>query len=304
MNKSLEYPVISIIIPVFNDVERLQTCLDALRGQTYPPDRYEIVVVDNGSSDDLQPVVSQFSQARLVYEPQPGSYAARNRGIDLAKGEIIAFTDSDCTPAPDWLEKGAAALLSLPNGGIVAGRVELYYQNPSRPTAVELFDSITFLQQKRYVEQDHFGATANLFTFKAVLDSVGPFNTAMKSGGDAEWGNRVFDQGYTVAYAEDSWVAHPARQSWGELYKKVVRITGGGHDLRAPTRRSPSLGVWLKLLQDLKPPTRTALQQLNNSDRLSTIYQKIKVLALIYAIYYVKVWTRFRLQLGYSTQRQ
>ncbi|MBE9139440.1 glycosyltransferase family 2 protein [Nodosilinea sp. LEGE 07088] len=295
---------VSVIIPVFNDAERLQVCLMALAKQTFPRDRYEILVVDNGSSDDIQSVVDQFPGATLAYEAQPGSYRARNLGITLAQGEILAFTDSDCTPAPDWLEIGVAKLLNLPNAGLVAGRVELYYQNPNRPTAVELFDSMSFLQQKDYVEQDHFGATANLFTFKTVVEAVGPFNTSMKSGGDAEWGNRVYDQGYSVAYAEDSWVAHPTRQTWGQLYKKVVRITGGGYDLHTQQRRRLNLRVWLKLLQDLKPPLRTALQQINGSHRLTTSYQKIQVLGLIYAIYYVKVWTRLRLQLGYSSQRQ
>lgn len=293
---------VSVIIPVFNDGDRLRICLQALERQTYPQGCYEVLVVDNGSSEDIQGIVTQFSHARFAHERQPGSYAARNQGIAVAQGAVLAFTDSDCTPASDWLEKGVAKLLSLPNGGLVAGRVELYFKNPNSPTSVELFDSVTFLQQERYIEKDNFGATANLFTFKAVVEAVGPFNTGMKSGGDAEWGNRVFDQGYTVAYAEESWVAHPARESWSELYKKVVRITGGGHDLHS--QQHGSLSTWVKLFKDLKPPTRTALQQISGSDRLVKIHQKIKVFGLIYAVYYVKIWARFRLQLGYDSQRQ
>ncbi|PSN14668.1 glycosyl transferase family 2 [filamentous cyanobacterium CCT1] len=303
MKAKIENCSVSVIIPVFNDSERLQVCLSALEQQTYPSDRYEVLVVDNGSTEDIESAVANFPHARFIHEPQPGSYAARNHGTTLAKGDILAFIDSDCTPAPDWLEKGVAKLIGLPKGGLVAGRVELYYQNPKHPTAVELFDSITFLQQQKYIEQDHFGATANLFTYKSVIESVGPFNTNLKSGGDAEWGNRVYNQGYTVAYADDSWVAHPARRSWQEIYKKVVRITGGGHDLHSQQPMYSPLRSWIKLLQDLKPPTRTALQQVNN-ERLSNFHQKIKVLGLIYAVYYAKVWARFRLQLGYSSQRQ
>ena len=86
---------VSVIIPVFNDAERLKICLTALEKQTYPQDYYEVIVVDNGSDENLENVVKQFTQAKLAYYPELGSYAARNHGIALAKGEILAFTDAD-----------------------------------------------------------------------------------------------------------------------------------------------------------------------------------------------------------------
>ena len=88
------FPKVSVIIPVFNDKQRLEKCLEALENQTYPKDCYQIVVVDNASTVDLKSTVMQFQQARLYYEEKPGSYAARNKGLSVATGEIIAFTDS------------------------------------------------------------------------------------------------------------------------------------------------------------------------------------------------------------------
>jgi len=97
-------PFVSVIIPVYNDPERLKTCLQALEEQTYPQSSYEVIVVDNGSDESIEPIVTEFNQAKAGYEPHPGSYAARNKGLSLARGEVIAFTDADCIPALDWIE--------------------------------------------------------------------------------------------------------------------------------------------------------------------------------------------------------
>lgn len=117
---------VSVIIPVFNDAERLKICLTALETQTYPQDCYEEIVVDNGSDESLENIVKQFPQAKLAYCNNPGSYAARNHGISLAKGEILAFTDSDCIPASDWLTMGVKRLVATANCGLVAGKIEIF----------------------------------------------------------------------------------------------------------------------------------------------------------------------------------
>src|ERR1041385_8126335 len=101
---------VSVIIPVWNDPERLTKCLDALRKQTYPAHSYEIIVVDNGSAVPVDRVVASYGHARVVHEQRVGSYAARNSGLKVARGQVIAFTDADCLPAPDWIEKGVAHL--------------------------------------------------------------------------------------------------------------------------------------------------------------------------------------------------
>jgi len=87
-------PLVSVIIPVYNDAERLQTCLAKLALQTYSA--YEVMVVDNGSRDLLtvQNIVAAYPFAQLLTESIPGSYAARNCGIAQAQGDILAFTDA------------------------------------------------------------------------------------------------------------------------------------------------------------------------------------------------------------------
>ena len=91
-----EVPRVSIVIPVFNQAQDLGRCLAALERQTYPADRFEAIVVDNGSDEPIGPVTERFSFVRAICEPAPGSYAARNRGIEASRGEVLAFTDADC----------------------------------------------------------------------------------------------------------------------------------------------------------------------------------------------------------------
>lgn len=117
---------ISVIIPVFNDRERLKLCLTALENQTYPQELYELVLVDNGSEENIAEIAHQFKQVVLTTEKQRGSYAARNRGIKIAKGELLAFTDSDCIPANDWLERGVNYLVSVPDCAVFAGRIDIF----------------------------------------------------------------------------------------------------------------------------------------------------------------------------------
>src|ERR1041385_9155423 len=110
-------PDVSVVIPVLGDAERLALCLDALDRQTLPANRFEVIVVDNASDRDeaIAAVVAEHApRFRLLHEPRPGSYAARNRAIADARGTIIAFTDADCIPRPDWLERGIAALHAAP----------------------------------------------------------------------------------------------------------------------------------------------------------------------------------------------
>src|ERR1044072_31217 len=110
---------VSVIVPVWNDAARLDACLRALDMQTYPCELYEIVVVDNDSDEAVGPVVESHGRARLVHEARPGSYAARNTGLAHARGEILAFTDADCLPVEDWIERGVERLKQSGGG---AGR--------------------------------------------------------------------------------------------------------------------------------------------------------------------------------------
>lgn len=297
MNGSSIY-FVSVIIPVFNDSERLNLCLQALEEQTYPKNLYEIIVIDNASEEEVESVVGRFSQTLYTRESKPGSYAARNKGISLAKGDIFAFTDSDCIPNRDWLERGIARLLQVTNCGLVAGRVNLFFKDKERPTTAELYDSITFLQQNKYIKDLHFGATANLFTFKSIFKRVGLFDAKLKSGGDKEWGNRVFASNYELVYCDDACVNHPTRHSFRELREKVIRVTGGLHDLQV----KDNTALWMlirQLRKFLQLPALSIFRSVSSEKRLKRSEHKVRVMLMMIIVHYIKYWTRIQLQLDF-----
>lgn len=295
-------PFVSVIIPVFNDHEGLERCLQALEKQTYPARLYEIIVVDNGSDKSIEQVVARFRQAQFAFESCPSSYAARNRGIAIATGKVIAFTDSDCLPFPDWIEKGVANLLGTPNCGLVAGKIEMFSKNPQRPTPVELYEITTYLIQDEYVKFHSFGATANLFTSRTVFERVGIFDGETKSSGDLEWGQRVASSGYKLIYADDARVAHPARATFGQLYRKAVRVIGGYHDLKRKRRRVVFGANDRGLVSSFLPPISYPVY-IWREPKLKSVGDKIKVVAVIFFVRYVEAWEKLRLKLGGKSKR-
>ena len=273
-------PFISIIVPVFNDLERLKLCLNALLKQTYPLEQYEIIVVDNDSEESLESLKSSFPHVKLTQELRSGSYCARNKGITLASGEVIAFTDSDCIPYPDWLEQGVQALLSHSNCGIVAGQVELFVQDPNHPTLIEFYEKVSAFPQEKYVKERQFGVTANLFTFKDVIDRVGQFNDTLKSGGDREWGRRVTHHGYQVIYADNVCVKHPARKTWKQLHTKIIRQTSGLLDINKLEENQSKFDDFINWIAYLLPSPRI-IKLIIKDTEINGIITKTKVIGVM-----------------------
>lgn len=224
-------PLVSVIVPVYDD-PRLALCLDALSRQSYPADRFEVIVVDNGSSGLPESVAAGFSNVVVCFEPKRGSYAARNSGVRAANGEVFAFTDADCLPVPDWLRLGVAPLLGDDGAGVVGGEVTIFPREPQRTTAAELWECVWGFPQQEFVEAKGFAATANLLTSRRVFEAVGPFNGDLMSGGDVEWGRRARRDGHRLVFSREARVLHPARRHLKDLLGKYRRTCGGKYQLR------------------------------------------------------------------------
>jgi len=217
-------PFVSIIIPVYNDPQGLARCIDVLGKQTYPRDRFELLVVDNGSTDATREVATHPGVTLLQELDVQSSYAARNTGIRHAKGEILAFTDADCLPVPDWLSQGVMAIVGQ-QADLASGNVRFVYS--SKRSGAEIWDSITNMQIEENIAQRNVSKTANLFVRRELFEELGLFPQNLKSGGDVIWTSKATSKGKKLVYQSAAEVAHPAR-GFIKLLTKQLRV-GTGH---------------------------------------------------------------------------
>ena len=203
---------ISVVVPTYKRPELLNRCLTALFMQTMDSSGYEIVVVDDGPTDETREVVLSWSRRRgprlryLANESRHGPATARNRGWRAAHGDIIAFTDDDCIPAADWL---AVASIPFDDPAVdgISGRIIVPV--PSVPTDYE--------QTVAGLEHGPF-ATANCLYRRRVLSVVGGFDerftVAWREDTDLEFALRA--QGYRLVRQPAAIVVHPVRPArWG-----------------------------------------------------------------------------------------
>lgn len=247
-------PEVSVVVPVRDGQPELGRCVEALLRQSYPAGRFEVIVVDNGSRP---PVTDRWGPpVRVVHEGEQGSYAARNRGVAVAAGDVVAFVDADCIPHPGWLEAGVESLRRCGPVVLVAGRVNV--TTSGVPSLAELYERVYAFPVQMYADQD-FGVTANLFARRSLLESLGRFDSSLRSGGDRELGRRAIAAGGQVIVEPGAIVDHPARATITDLAAKQRRVIAGHVALahRAGQTRWQLVrwGLW-----QLRPPVKAGAQ--------------------------------------------
>ncbi|BBM03891.1 glycosyltransferase family 2 protein [Microbulbifer sp. GL-2] len=214
----------SIIVPVFEQwhfVDKLSACLEA---QTICRDSFEVIFVDNGSKDFICPNTMP-KNFRVISCKKPGSYSARNYGIRQSKGQWLVFTDADCLPEPDWLEKiDEQSVLNQDNHCMIAGDVKIVTESQS-PNIYEIYDLVKGIPQSYYVEQG-YAATANLSFHKNLNDLLGGFDERSFSGGDVDFCRRAAALRAKLIFAKSAVVGHRSRRNWTEVITKARRIKG------------------------------------------------------------------------------
>jgi GT2 family glycosyltransferase len=213
-------PKVSVIIPHYQDLYRLDLCLGALEQQSYPATDFEIIVADNASPAGEAAVRAAVrGRAQLVIVQTKGAGPARNGGVAASVGETLAFIDCDCVADPAWLSQG---ILALQDYDFVGGRVEVTLEGEGAITGAEAFERVFAFNNRDYVERKGFTVTANLFCPRAVFDRVGGFRVGVSE--DLDWSHRASEAGYRIGYAPDAIVGHPARRTWAELKAKWLRL--------------------------------------------------------------------------------
>jgi glycosyltransferase involved in cell wall biosynthesis len=201
-------PFVSIIVCSYNGGRTLATCLDSLGRLNYSD--YEIILVDDGSTDDTRDIAEQFPHVRYIYQENHGLSHARNTGATAAKGEVFAYTDSDCMADVDWLYYLIGTLLSGDYAGVGGPNVTPPAQNwiqacvaaaPGGPSHVLLTDIIA----------EHIPG-CNMAFYRWAFENIGGFDAEYhKAGDDVDFCWRLQQAGCVIAFSPTAIVWHHRR---------------------------------------------------------------------------------------------
>lgn len=215
---------VSVVISTHNRRTALARCLAALSAQCLSPDGYEVIVVDDGSTDGTVEMVQGLAakmpvRVLVLQQDRRGPAAARNLGIRHAQGQLVAFLDDDSVAEPDWLAQMVTAFDETPDVGGVSGR---------RAAGAEPGTLASLIEKHIYSPQRSV-ATNNMAYRKVVLDLVGGFDEGfpVPAWEDVDLAARVQDQGYRIIFSDGAVVTHPCERDWPTFRRKGI-INGLG----------------------------------------------------------------------------
>jgi glycosyltransferase involved in cell wall biosynthesis len=236
-------PFFSIIVPTFNRPFTLTHCLQSLERLDYPRDRFEVIVVDDGSESAAETVVSHFGNrlnATLITQTHSGPATARNKGAAHAKGEFLAFTDDDCTPAVDWLKALAHRFNGTPDD-MIGGRTLNVLLHNSYSAASHFLIEYFYSYYNAHSDQARFFASNNVSLAAGLFHRLGGFNPIFPHAGaeDREFCERWLRQGFRMTYAPEALIYHAHRLTFRSFFRQQFNYGRGAfrfHHLRAHRR--------------------------------------------------------------------
>lgn len=229
-------PAVSVVIPAYNAAGTIDLCLQALEKQSVPAHTYEVIVVDDGSTDQTPALVRAHPNVRMYTQANAGPAAARNFGAKQARGEIILFTDADCAPEVRWIER---MLLPFARPEVVG--VKGAYISPQRAlmarfVQLEYEDKYEHMQRQEYID---FIDTYAAGYRREVFLANGGFDTMFPTASveDQEFSFRLARQGLKLVFQPQARVAHLKHAS----------------SIRAYCRKKFWIGYWKVLVHKRHP---------------------------------------------------
>lgn len=212
---SSEAPFVSIVVPTRNRAALLADCLSSLNNQDYPRDRFEVIVVDDGSVDSTRQAVQRFQrerhpEIRYIRQDAKGPNAARNAGISIANGDPICLLDDDVDIPTGWLREMVRGAIRHPDAGALGGPIRVRFEGtPPRFCGREPLvgeGEIDFGPEEREVPEV---ASGNMAIRRWALEKVGLFDESLPIYGDElEWERRLARAGHAIVYVPAAWLWH------------------------------------------------------------------------------------------------
>ncbi|MBL8295752.1 MAG: glycosyltransferase [Bryobacterales bacterium] len=215
----------SVVVPTHNRPGPLRGCLEALANQDFSSDRFEVVVVDDGSTGPpVSQVVEEFQsrcRIRLFVQRQSGPSEARNNGAAAAQGDYLAFTDDDCAPAQDWLSALEARLAQNPNAGIGGQTINALTDNRYAASSQALIDYL-YAYYNGSRKGARFFTSNNLALPAEQFRELGGFDTTYTRAAaeDRELCSHWLHRGYRLVHAPEARVYHRHQMSAADFWRQ------------------------------------------------------------------------------------
>jgi mycofactocin system glycosyltransferase len=209
-------PFVSVVVPVYNRQEEIGACIESLLRLNYPPDRLEIIVVDDASEDGTAAATEKYDVTVLTRERNLGQSAARNSGVAFAKGDIVAFIDSDCIADPDWLSE-LTPYFRDPGIALVGGYVASHYRESWLDRYEDAKSPLNMGSHPKTccsMNSDFYVPTCNMLVRKDVYREAGGLDESWRVGEDVDLCWRIKKTGMRLIYVPEGKVRHKHRNGF------------------------------------------------------------------------------------------
>jgi glycosyltransferase involved in cell wall biosynthesis len=241
--RSIRAPFVSVVVPTFNRLEALTACVQAIVRQDYPRNRFEVIIVDDGS---LMPVTTSGREPqhdvpiRVLRQANAGPASARNLGAQHARGDLLAFTDDDCIPTPHWLRELAQAFHNVP-GKLVGGRTVNALVNNLYSTTSQIIVDEAYAYFLSRNSDLRFFASNNMAMSAEHFHENGGFDPSFRTAEDRDFCDRWIRRGYLVEYVPKAIVHHYHQLTLEAFWRQHFNYGRGAyrfHRVRAQHGRS------------------------------------------------------------------
>ncbi len=228
-------PFFTVVVPTYGRPDQLVRCIEAVAAFDYPADRYELIVVDDGSPEPVEPGIRLFADRlnlTVLRQENLGPAVARNAGLRIARGRFTAFTDDDCRPAPDWLRRLAEALLEDPGCGAGGLTINGLPDNPFS-CASQLLVSYLYEYYNADPRNARFLTSNNIAFPTEKLRAFGGFDERFRkaAGEDRDLCHRWTEKGHRLVYEPKAKIRHDHELSLRGLWRQHFAYGRGAYVL-------------------------------------------------------------------------